>query len=237
MDFFIKESNVRPGNRGGRSYFKWDDVRLMDNKNRESYLGVSQCIGFLDKGGKWRKRDWWQTFNPDEKKVTKSELTKIKDDEQDKLYEAIYGKKKIKNENPNKKLTDFQWEKLTKKEGKKGLNDFDYYYDDKHRAGLGVNTTMSFRANPYNNNENLGRLDGNLNENVIQNNKDKINKDNIKEKKIVNENSGLGKFIDEYLSKKRKSNDDSSQKKEENKNKSHKHSHHHHHSHKKKDKK
>ena len=96
---------------------------------------------------------------------------------------------------------------------------------------------MSFRANPYNNNENLGRLDGNLNENVIQNNKDKINKDNIKEKKIVNENSGLGKFIDEYLSKKRKSNDDSSQKKEENKNKSHKHSHHHHHSHKKKDKK
>ena len=170
MDFFIKESNVRPGNRGGRSYFKWDDVRLMDNKNRESYLGVSQCIGFLDKGGKWRKRDWWQTFNPDEKKVTKSELSKIKDDEQDKLYEAVYGKKKIKNENPNKKLTDFQWEKLTKKEGKKGLNDFDYYYDDKHRAGLGVNTTMSFRANPYNNNENLGRLDGNLNENVIQNN-------------------------------------------------------------------
>jgi len=29
-----------------------DDVRLMDNKNREAYLGVSQCIGFLDKGGK-----------------------------------------------------------------------------------------------------------------------------------------------------------------------------------------
>ena len=233
MDFFIKESNVRPGNRGGRSYFKWDDVRLMDNKNRESYLGVSQCIGFLDKGGKWRKRDWWQNYNPDEKKVTKSELSKIKDDEQDKLYEAIYGKKKIKNENPNKKLTDFQWEKLTKKEGKKGLNDFDYYYDDKHRAGLGVNTTMSFRANPYNNNENLGRLDGNLNESNIQNNNETNNKNDIKDKKIINENSGLGKFIDEYLSKKRKLNDDSSTKKNENKSK---HSHHHHHSHRKKNK-
>ena len=35
--------------------------------------------------------------------------------------------KKVKNENPNKKLTDFQWEKLTKKEGKKGLNDFVYF--------------------------------------------------------------------------------------------------------------
>jgi hypothetical protein len=233
MDFFIKESNVRPGNRGGRSYFKWDDVRLMDNKNREAYLGVSQCIGFLDKGGKWRKRDWWQNFNPDEKKVSKLELSKIKEEEEDKLYEAVYGKKKVKNENPNKKLTDFQWEKLTKKEGKKGLNDFDYYYDDKHRAGLGINTTMSFRANPYNNNENLGRLEGNLNENNIQENKEE--KDEIKEKKIVNENSNLGKFIDEYLNKKRKISDDSKPKKEENKKKSHKHRHHHHHhSHRKK---
>ena len=58
MDFFIKDDNVRPGNRGGRDQFKWDDVRMMNNKDRESYLGVSQSIGFLDKGGKWRKRDW-----------------------------------------------------------------------------------------------------------------------------------------------------------------------------------
>ena len=228
MDFFIKESNIRSGNRGGRSYFKWDDVRLMDNKNRESYLGVSQCIGFLDKGGKWRKRDWWQNYNPNEEKVTKKELSRIRTEELDRLFESVYGKKKNKNEYTNKKLTDFQWERLTKKEGKKGLNDYDYYYDDKHRAGLGINTTMHFRANPYNNHENLGRLDGNLNENNIQNKNDEIDNNNEnKEKKNNYENPNLGKFIDEYLSKKR--NLDSKQNKSDKKHKSHKHSHHHYH--------
>ena len=65
MDFFIKEENVRPGHRGGRDQFKWDNVRLMNNKERESYLGASQSIGFLDKGGKWRRRDWWLDHKPE----------------------------------------------------------------------------------------------------------------------------------------------------------------------------
>ena len=54
---------VRGGNRGGWDQFKWDDVRLMSYKDREQYLGFSDKLGYLDKGGKWRTKDWWTTKN------------------------------------------------------------------------------------------------------------------------------------------------------------------------------
>ena len=50
---------IRGGNRGGADQFKWDDVRLMTYKDRECYLGVSEHLGVLDKGGKWKRNDWW----------------------------------------------------------------------------------------------------------------------------------------------------------------------------------
>ena len=50
---------IRDGNRGGRDLFSWEDVRLVSYKDREMYLGHTSKLGFLDKGGKWRKRDWW----------------------------------------------------------------------------------------------------------------------------------------------------------------------------------
>ena len=31
----------------------------MSYKDRECYLGASQTLGYLDKGGKWRRRDWY----------------------------------------------------------------------------------------------------------------------------------------------------------------------------------
>jgi hypothetical protein len=31
----------------------------MSYKDREQYLGFSEKLGYLDKGGKWRKKDWW----------------------------------------------------------------------------------------------------------------------------------------------------------------------------------
>ena len=31
----------------------------MPYRDREMYLGNSAVIGVLDKGGKWRKRDWY----------------------------------------------------------------------------------------------------------------------------------------------------------------------------------
>ena len=57
---------VRGGNRGGWDQFKWDDVRLMSYKDREQYLGFSEKLGYLDKGGKWRKKDWWAGGDDDE---------------------------------------------------------------------------------------------------------------------------------------------------------------------------
>ncbi len=35
----------------------------MTYKDRECYLGASERLGYLDKGGKWRKRDWWVGIN------------------------------------------------------------------------------------------------------------------------------------------------------------------------------
>jgi hypothetical protein len=35
----------------------------MSYKDREQYLGFSEKLGYLDKGGKWRKKDWWGSTN------------------------------------------------------------------------------------------------------------------------------------------------------------------------------
>ena len=50
---------IRGGNRGGWDRFKWADVMYLPYKERELYLGNSAMIGFLDKGGKWRKKNWY----------------------------------------------------------------------------------------------------------------------------------------------------------------------------------
>ena len=37
----------------------------MSYKDRECYLGASQTLGYLDKGGKWRRRDWYAQSKKD----------------------------------------------------------------------------------------------------------------------------------------------------------------------------
>lgn len=54
---------IRDGNRGGWSLFDWQSVREMPYRDRQMYLGNSAAIGVLDKGGKWRKRDWYMKNN------------------------------------------------------------------------------------------------------------------------------------------------------------------------------
>lgn len=264
MDFFIKDENVRPGNRGGRDQFKWDDVRMMNNKDRESYLGVSQSIGFLDKGGKWRKRDWWHNFKPDTRvnqKKLQEERDKIKKEEEQMLMDALYGSNNPalnkKNDNTNKPLTDFQWEKIMKKKSSKVLegkeiDKYEYYDDDKHRAGLGVKTQVSFRTNPYEvDKESLGRLKGinDGNENEVKQIESEIQRTQDREASIRErynkEKNVFGKYIDDYfnskINKKRKrshherkykrssssteSRKSSSYRKEDNGHKHHKHKH------------
>ena len=76
---------IREGNRGGRGLFSWEDVRGMSYRDRECYLGSTLSLGYLDKGGRWRKRDWWtkkdsaedrQVDNTDE--VRKNDVDQIK---------------------------------------------------------------------------------------------------------------------------------------------------------------
>lgn len=55
----INMDGIRDGNRGGRGLFSWEDVRVMPYKDRECYLGSTAALGYLDKGGRWRKKDWW----------------------------------------------------------------------------------------------------------------------------------------------------------------------------------
>lgn len=50
---------IRDGNRGGRAHFSWEKVRVMPYRDRECYLGSTFSLGYLDKGGRWRKKDWW----------------------------------------------------------------------------------------------------------------------------------------------------------------------------------
>lgn len=54
------EGVIKGGTRGGRDQFQWESLRSMGLKERESYLGISSKIGYLDKGGKWRKGDWYK---------------------------------------------------------------------------------------------------------------------------------------------------------------------------------
>ena len=105
MDFFIKETNVRAGNRGGKNLFNWDDVRLMPNRERQSYLGSTQALGLMDRGGKWYRRDWWTHYDNkvnvyghkdrlNNRLALLEEQKEIRKQEKEKLYEFIYGKKK-----------------------------------------------------------------------------------------------------------------------------------------------
>ena len=109
MDFFIKESNIRGGNRGGKNLFNWNDVRLLSSRDRQSYLGSTQALGLMDRGGKWYKRDWWTHYNTtvnvygkkdklNDKEALLEEQKEIRLKEREKLNEFIYGKKK-KNTN------------------------------------------------------------------------------------------------------------------------------------------
>lgn len=65
---FSQNEQVRGGCRGGRDQFSWDALRTMKYNDRIHYLGQTVVIGYLDKGGKWRKRDWYTKVTDDDKK-------------------------------------------------------------------------------------------------------------------------------------------------------------------------
>ena len=149
MDFFIKETNVRGGNRGGKNLFNWDDVRLLSNRDRQSYLGSTQALGLMDKGGKWYRRDWWTHYNNqvnvyghkdklNNRTALLDEQKEIRKKEKEKLYEFIYGKKK-KNNNLSLNLNDGESikEQISKIQSEKNLSAISEN-GDLSRPGLGL---------------------------------------------------------------------------------------------------
>ena len=80
------EREHRGGTRGGANLFKWEDLKKMKYKERECYLGYTSKLGYLDKGGQWKKNDFYKsTTDPifkdksleEAKKADKERLIKI----------------------------------------------------------------------------------------------------------------------------------------------------------------
>ena len=78
---------VKASMKGGTADFNWEDVRYMNYKDRECYLGYTVKIGFLDKGGKWKKKDWWTN------KTALADGVEI--NEQDELKKELVGEKEL----------------------------------------------------------------------------------------------------------------------------------------------
>ena len=215
MDFFIKETNVRGGNRGGKNLFNWDDVRLLSNKERQSYLGYTQALGLMDRGGKWYKRDWWTHYNNkvnvyghkdklNNRSTLLEEQKEIRKKEKEKLYEFLYGKKK-KNNIINMNINDNE-------SIKEQINK------------IPVGTSLNYSSNNESNEKNKIELGM---KNQFYKNKIIINSD------IKCENED--KKINDFLGKKTRNNNIYNSKEidkdDNNSHMKHKHKHHHHHKH------
>ena len=186
MDFFIKESNIRGGNRGGKNLFNWNDVRLLSSRDRQSYLGSTQALGLMDRGGKWYKRDWWTHYNTpvnvygqkdklNNREALLEEQKEIRLKEKEKLNEFIYGKKK-KNTNLNFNEAEIfsQHSNQTKTlnlDNKSVKKEFDIL----SRPGLGMNKIID-EGKEIKNNEDIKNKVNNKNINIIK--KEEQKKDN-----------------------------------------------------------
>lgn len=119
---------VREGNRGGRGLFSWEDVRGMSYRDRECYLGSTSSLGFLDKGGRWRKRDWW-TKNEGQEDQEVKDVSEVRNKDLENIRLALgiddRDKKKVK-----KGLSEKEKEELLRK--RKNNSD-----DTVRTAGLG----------------------------------------------------------------------------------------------------
>ena len=220
MDFFIKETNVRGGNRGGKNLFNWDDVRLLTNRDRQSYLGSTQALGLMDRGGKWYRRDWWTHYDSqvnvyghkdklNNRAALLDEQKEIRKKEKEKLYEFIYGKKKkntnigIINFNDNESLKT----EIIKKEIGNNLNsNTKSEYGEMSRPGLGMKTPIPMTPMSSKDTE------------IIF---DKVNKKEKEEESFIGKKR---KSSDNYNYNKKKNEEDNDKN-------SKKHSHHHHHYH------
>jgi hypothetical protein len=110
---------IREGNRGGRGLFSWEDVRAMSYRDRECYLGSTLSLGYLDKGGRWRKRDWWtKNESTEDRQVDNMDDVRKQDLDNIKQALGITEKKKTRQKNS---LSDKDKIQMLKKEEKTDL--------------------------------------------------------------------------------------------------------------------
>ena len=147
---------IRGGNRGGADQFKWDDVRLMPYKDREWYLGITDKLGVLDKGGKWKRNDWWVKDNEAadsdayelmlEKKLIKAQEEAIM--RKNLGLPPKPGDKEILDaKNQGTKLKNYEIKELIRKNDFEGEEQEDIIRDADKMAGLGFS---KYGGNQYN---------------------------------------------------------------------------------------
>lgn len=54
-----KPNISHPPMKGGTKDFNWQSVKNMNYRDREVYLGYTVKVGFLEKGQRWNRGDWW----------------------------------------------------------------------------------------------------------------------------------------------------------------------------------
>ena len=100
------EREYRGGTRGGRDLFNWEDVKVMSHKDRECYLGYSTKIGILDKGGKWKRRDWYRHVERP-KAGDAARLRAVQQEDQERMEVALGLRKKEPSETEREGLPMF----------------------------------------------------------------------------------------------------------------------------------
>ncbi|KAM3133347.1 hypothetical protein pb186bvf_014508 [Paramecium bursaria] len=135
---------IRGGCRGGHDQFQWESLRTMKYHDREQYLGQTTIVGYLDKGGKWRKKDWYTRV--DKKENDKSsilltkyieldeEIKKIKEEDEKRMRIALGIEQPDDQKNSKPQITKEELAQMTKKT----KPDIDQTLDNK---GLGYETT------------------------------------------------------------------------------------------------
>ncbi|CAI2379584.1 unnamed protein product [Moneuplotes crassus] len=160
---------IRGGNRGGKDQFKWDDVRLMTYKDREQYLGISEEIGILDKGGKWKKHDWWKRDRGDdsedayelmlEKKFIKAQEEAIM--RRNLGMPPKPGDKEILEAKDNgNELEKYEMKELLRKGGRDDEQEEDIIGDADKIGGVGFSQYSSAYHNPTKTDASLTKLEG-----------------------------------------------------------------------------
>ena len=135
---------IRPGVRGGRDQFKWDDLKNMKYQDREQYLGFSAKIGYLDKGGKWKKKDWYiknKSGDPANDKELQEEIRRVQEEDNRRMRIRL-GLEKPAEEMKNlsgAELEEFQKQMELQNELEKQNREYQGLEEDNDYQGLGTN--------------------------------------------------------------------------------------------------